>query len=54
VTQVYEGRAFVGIAGQGGEAPLRVVDLAAGRSAGVRTQRLPWLLLDAASSWWES
>jgi hypothetical protein len=54
VTQVYEGRAFVGIAGQGGEAPLRVVDLAAGRSAGVRTQRLPWLLLDAAPSWWES
>jgi hypothetical protein len=54
VTQVYDGRAYVGIAGQGGEAPLRVVDLAAGRSAGVRTQPLPWLLLDAASSWWDS
>jgi hypothetical protein len=53
VTQVYAGRAYVGIAGQGGDAPLRVVDLAAGRSAGVRTQRLPWLLLDAASSWWD-
>jgi hypothetical protein len=53
VTQVYDARAYVGITDEDGEKPLRVVDLGAGRSAGVRAQPLPWLLLDAASSWWD-
>jgi hypothetical protein len=55
IEQVYDGRAYVagGVRPDGRPAPLRVVDLATGRPADERTGRLPWLLLDAASSWWD-
>jgi hypothetical protein len=35
------------------EPELRVVDLVTGRTAGERTRPPMWLLLDAASSWWD-
>jgi hypothetical protein len=54
IEQVHDGRAYVaGLQADGRPAPLRVVDLATGRPAGERADRLPWLLLDAASGWWD-
>ena len=55
VEQVHDGRAYVGggVRPDGRLAPLRIVELATGRAAGERAGRLPWLLLDAASGWWE-
>jgi hypothetical protein len=55
VHQVYGGRAYVGITRPDGRrAPLRVVDLGSGRVVGRRHLPLPWLVLDAAASWWET
>jgi hypothetical protein len=55
VAEVYDGRAYVGITRSDGRpGPLRVVDLGAGRAVGRRQAPLPWLVLDGASSWWES
>jgi hypothetical protein len=55
VQEVYGGRAYAGIARPDGlQAPLRVVDLESGIVAGRRHLPLPWLVLDAAASWWES
>jgi hypothetical protein len=51
VAQVYGGRAHVGISGQ--EAPLQIVDLAAGRVVGERRPPLPWLVQGVAAGWWE-
>jgi hypothetical protein len=53
IEQVYDGRAYVRALQPDGRAPLRVVDLAAGRALGPRARPLPWLLLDPASSWWD-
>lgn len=55
VEQVYDGRASVngGSRPDGRQAPLQVVDLTTGRMAGERPGRLPWLLLDAMSTWWD-
>jgi hypothetical protein len=50
VAQVHDGLAYVGI---GGQEPLRVVDLAAGRLIGERTRPLPWLVVAPASGWWD-
>lgn len=49
IEQVYDGRAYVGLSGDG----RRVVDLAAGRTTRERVPSLPWLLLDAALGWWD-
>jgi hypothetical protein len=55
VHEVYGGRAYVGITRPDGRrAPLRVVDLESGRVVGRRHLPLPWLVLDAAASWWET
>jgi hypothetical protein len=51
LAQIYDGRAYVGIAG--GAQPLRIVDLPTGQIVGTRQEPLPWLLLGAASGWWE-
>jgi hypothetical protein len=54
VEQVYDGRAYVGILRPDGRPErMRVVDLDAGRTIGVRRGRLPWLLLDGASGRWD-
>jgi hypothetical protein len=53
IEQVYDGRAYVRALQPDGRAPLRIVDLVAGRSVGERAGPLPWLLLDDASSWWD-
>ena len=54
VDRVYDGRAYVGIAGETAPERLRVVDLGSGRAVGERTLPLPWLLLDSSSGWWSS
>lgn len=55
IAQVYEGVAHVGISRPDGrQEPLKVVDLAAGRVIGERTLPLPWLVVGAASGWWDS
>jgi hypothetical protein len=41
VEQVYDRRAYVRSVRPDGQAPLRVVDLGAGRTVGTRTERLP-------------
>jgi hypothetical protein len=48
-SQVYGGRAYVGISG---EEELRVVDLATGSVVASRRQALPWLLLGSGDGWW--
>jgi hypothetical protein len=49
LTQVYRGRAYVGISG---EQTLRIVELATARVLGMREQPLPWLLLGNGAGWW--
>ena len=54
VEQVFEGRAYVGgMRADGRPAPLRVVDLATGRTVARRAAPLPFLLLDPASGPWD-
>jgi hypothetical protein len=54
VHAVHAGRAYVVISRPDGrQEPARVVDLAGGRVTGTRPGPLPWLVTDAASSWWE-
>jgi hypothetical protein len=56
IDEVYDGRAYVSVAAP--EAPSKlefpIVDLVSGRTLGRHPPRLPWLLLDAASSWWDT
>jgi hypothetical protein len=49
-TQVYGGRAYVGVAGQD---HFQIVDLADGRVVGIRQESLPSLLQGVGSGWWE-
>jgi hypothetical protein len=55
VEQVYQGRAYVGIPLPEGSSQheLAIVDLVTGRTVGRHLSRMPSLLLDSASSWWE-
>jgi hypothetical protein len=54
IEQVFDGRAYVGgMRPDGRPAPLRVVDLATGRTVARRAAPLPFLLLDPASGPWD-
>jgi hypothetical protein len=54
IEQVFDGRAYVGgMRLDGRPAPLRVVDLATGRTVARRAAPLPFLLLDTASGPWD-
>ena len=54
IEQVFAGRAYVRVVRRDGRAaPLRLVDLATGRVAGSRAARLPLLVTQGASSWWD-
>jgi hypothetical protein len=52
VERVVEDRAYV-LMWDGRRERLRVVDLATGRARSERTRPLPWLVRDAARSWWD-
>ncbi len=56
VERVYHGRAYMSVSRNEARSQLEfpIVDLAAGRTIGRHPPHLPWLLLDSASSWWET